>query len=182
MTINDADGHRIEAAEQFGFSLVAGAPDDAPETYVCTEAQVIAFAKACERAGFAKAAAHCRHLETFWDAQEQEWAPAVAGAFAIIAENIEAGNALIDAELAAVRAPMGGLTHADIAHGFHLFRDGADWCAVGPHFENLAISVAGFGKTQTEAVATFCENLRASKPQFYRRHALPNLADFKVHE
>lgn len=31
--------------------------------------------------------------------------------------------------------------------------DGNMWCAVGPHFRNLAIDVAGFGLTQEKAVA-----------------------------
>jgi hypothetical protein len=49
--MTDADGFRIEAAEQFGFE-----PTDGDMTgYVCTEAQLIAFAKACERKGLFEA-------------------------------------------------------------------------------------------------------------------------------
>lgn len=48
--MTDEDGHRVEAAEQFGFSQTE---DDGP--YTCTEAQLIAFAKACERKGLAMA-------------------------------------------------------------------------------------------------------------------------------
>lgn len=48
--MNEEDGFRIEAAEQFGFSQTE---DDGP--YTCTEAQLIAFAKACERMGLAVA-------------------------------------------------------------------------------------------------------------------------------
>jgi hypothetical protein len=53
--MDDADGFRIEAAEQFGFIATdpgAGAYDG---TYACSVQQVIAFAKACERAGMAAA-------------------------------------------------------------------------------------------------------------------------------
>jgi hypothetical protein len=49
----DADGFRLEAAEQFGFVEI---DTDGREGYVCTEAQLIAFAKACERKGRAEAA------------------------------------------------------------------------------------------------------------------------------
>lgn len=48
--MTDEDGHRIEAAMQFGFSQ---AEDDGP--YSCIDAQLIAFAKACERKGLAMA-------------------------------------------------------------------------------------------------------------------------------
>ncbi len=34
-----------------------------------------------------------------------------------------------------------------------LFKDGNAWCAVGCHFRDLAVDVAGFGDTQTEALA-----------------------------
>ncbi len=35
-----------------------------------------------------------------------------------------------------------------------LYRDGNKWCAVGLHFRNLAIDLAGFGDTQVEAVSS----------------------------
>lgn len=50
--MTDEDGFRIEAAEQFGFKPT----DDDCEHYACTHAQIIAFAKACERKGRAEAA------------------------------------------------------------------------------------------------------------------------------
>lgn len=34
-----------------------------------------------------------------------------------------------------------------------LYMDGNQWCAVGPHFRNLAQDLAGFGDTQEDAVA-----------------------------
>lgn len=52
--MTDADGFRIEAAEQFGFDLFETSTDQ--DRYTCTEAQIIAFAKACERKGLAEAA------------------------------------------------------------------------------------------------------------------------------
>ncbi|MGX9443917.1 hypothetical protein ACWX0K_15245 [Nitrobacteraceae bacterium UC4446_H13] len=51
--MTDEDGHRIDAAVQFGFEWTN---DDADE-YACTEAQLIAFAKAAERKGRAEAVA-----------------------------------------------------------------------------------------------------------------------------
>lgn len=45
--MTDEDGHRIEAAEQFGF--IPTDPD--AERYECTTAQLLAFAKSCERKG-----------------------------------------------------------------------------------------------------------------------------------
>lgn len=53
--MTDADGLRLEAAEQFGFMGVdpgAGAFEGA---YSCTTTQLLAFAKACERAGMVQA-------------------------------------------------------------------------------------------------------------------------------
>jgi hypothetical protein len=49
--MNDDDGFRIEAAMQFGFDEVEGAT---VTTYRATESQLLAFAKACERAGMVK--------------------------------------------------------------------------------------------------------------------------------
>ena len=34
-----------------------------------------------------------------------------------------------------------------------LYMDGNMWCAVGPHFRNLAIDDAGFGETHEDAAA-----------------------------
>ncbi len=52
--MNDQDGFRLEAADQFGFAELNDFPEDAGK-YLCTEAQLIAFAKACERKGMAEA-------------------------------------------------------------------------------------------------------------------------------
>ena len=51
MLISEADGFRTEAAVQFGFTWTN---DDADE-YACTEAALIAFAKACEHKGLCDA-------------------------------------------------------------------------------------------------------------------------------
>lgn len=69
----------------------------------------------------------------------------------------------------------------DIHSGFHLFRDGDAWCAVGPHFYDLMRSPAGFGNTHDVAVDDLRDKLRRSRPQFYQRHALPTLEHFTVH-
>lgn len=50
--MNEADGFRIEAALRSGFAMT----NDNGDEYACTEAQLIAFAKACERAGRAQIA------------------------------------------------------------------------------------------------------------------------------
>lgn len=39
------------------------------------------------------------------------------------------------------------MTTPDVSHGFHIFRDGDMWCAVGPIFRNLQEDSAGFGET-----------------------------------
>lgn len=49
--MNDADGFRIEAALQFGFQESSHNDGKDTDVYLCTEAQLIAFAKACERKG-----------------------------------------------------------------------------------------------------------------------------------
>jgi hypothetical protein len=49
--MTDEDGLRLEAAEQFGFTPT----DPDAERYECTTAQLIAFAKACERKGRSEA-------------------------------------------------------------------------------------------------------------------------------
>ena len=42
----------------------------------------------------------------------------------------------------------------DVSHGFHVFRDGDAWCAVGPHFIDLMKSTAGFGNTPASGRTT----------------------------
>jgi hypothetical protein len=66
----------------------------------------------------------------------------------------------------------------DIAQGFHLFRDGDAWCAVGPEFVDLAHSPAGFGDTQAAAVWALRGELRKAG---YPDHTLPKLGEFEVH-
>jgi hypothetical protein len=39
----------------------------------------------------------------------------------------------------------------DVSTGWHIFADGNMWCAVGPAFENLQESPAGFGPTPNAA-------------------------------
>lgn len=53
--MNDADGFRLEAAEQFGFEHNDGQDGPGQPGYFCTESELIAFAKACERAGMYQA-------------------------------------------------------------------------------------------------------------------------------
>lgn len=43
----------------------------------------------------------------------------------------------------------------DISGNYRVFKDGDSWCAVGPGFENLAESTAGFGDTFSEAMEDF---------------------------
>lgn len=45
--MSDEDGFRIEAALQFGFETT----NDDADQFKCTQEQLIAFAKACERKG-----------------------------------------------------------------------------------------------------------------------------------
>lgn len=67
----------------------------------------------------------------------------------------------------------------EISQGYHLFRDGNAWCAVGPHFQDLHQSLAGFGDDPAGAV----DNLRSAivNAEPTRRHPLPVLKDFTVH-
>lgn len=60
--------------------------------------------------------------------------------------------------------------------GFHIFKDGNSWCAVGPNFVNLQESVAGFGSTPIAAYAQWLVR-RAC-----RHGALPpRYKDFTIH-
>lgn len=65
--MNDEDGFRIEAAEQFGFTPT----DPDAERYECTEAQLIAFAKACERKGLCEAIAEMERVGSYSTDQEK---------------------------------------------------------------------------------------------------------------
>lgn len=68
----------------------------------------------------------------------------------------------------------------EIAHGFHIFRDGNMWCAVGPHFQNLQQSNAGFGATPELAVANL--HKRLAKDRWWNDKILPPLDRFVIHE
>lgn len=52
-----------------------------------------------------------------------------------------------------------GTIERALPHHRRLYMDGNQWCAVGPWFQNLAIDKAGFGDTQSDAVA----NLNAAR-------------------
>lgn len=47
----------------------------------------------------------------------------------------------------------------DRSRGWHVIRDGADWCATGPGFENLEESYAGFGPTPEAAIEALREKM-----------------------
>lgn len=66
----------------------------------------------------------------------------------------------------------------DVAHGFHVFRDGNQWCAVGPHFLDLMKDPAGFGDTVEDAVQELRQQL--SRNPWWRDKALPTVGDFKI--
>lgn len=91
--MTDADGHRIEAAEQFGFSPLCSTDP----VYRCTEAQLIAFAKAAERKGRAEAITLVTQEGRVTDFGAQM---ALKG----VADELLAMNAASDAELAPILA------------------------------------------------------------------------------
>jgi hypothetical protein len=66
------------------------------------------------------------------------------------------------------------------AHGFHLFRDGDAWCAVGPHFIDLMKSYAGFGDTKEDAVRGLHARMRSDR--WWDNKVLPEVAAFTVHD
>lgn len=213
--MNDADGHRIDAAEQFGF-IGTDAPHDVDEgAYACTVTQLIAFSKACERAGVAAAAILAQNK-----AHEYRLHHMSVGGVALdaLAADLNRINEIVDAELAPIleaeetrfMTAQGYVRGSgvepgtrwvkpvppvivipdvgpirivpDVSHGFHVFRDGNAWCAVGPHFNSLADSTVGFGATPVEAVMTLRGALLKARPDTYRRHALPTFGHFTVHE
>lgn len=67
----------------------------------------------------------------------------------------------------------------DVSRGFHVFRDGRSWCAVGPHFIDMMSSSIGFGSTPQAAV----ENLRkdVSGQSWWRDKRFPSFSEFTVH-
>lgn len=98
---DEANGFRIQAAVQFGFRWTN---DDADE-YACTESQLIAFAKACERKGMADVRAQLRELESAFDAvgiAGSASASLMSGAISAAADGLDTQIAAIDAELAPI--------------------------------------------------------------------------------
>ena len=69
--------------------------------------------------------------------------------------------------------------HSDIAHGYHVFRDGSAWCAVGPHFQSLATDSAGFGDTPEAAVEAWRQE---AEKYNWREKAIPKFEKFTVHD
>lgn len=68
----------------------------------------------------------------------------------------------------------------DVSHGFHVFRDGNMWCAVGPHFIDLMASTAAFGETPEKAVEALHVEWR--KESWWRDKPLPTFDRFTVHQ
>jgi hypothetical protein len=66
-----------------------------------------------------------------------------------------------------------------LAHGFHVFKDGDAWCAVGPEYVDLQRSPAGFGYTKADAVKALRGELREAG---WPDSALPALSNFRVHD
>jgi len=104
--MNEADGFRIEAAQQFGFQTT----DDDAENYACTEAQLIAFAKACERKGRAEIGKYIREgeknltvqaeaAERKGDVGQALMVGLIAGAMQEVGDEIDRRNDAADAEL-----------------------------------------------------------------------------------
>jgi hypothetical protein len=73
----------------------------------------------------------------------------------------------------------GGSDTMNISYGFHLFRNGDTWCAVGPDFVDIQRSPAGFRETQEGAVNALHAELRK---RGWHDSALPVLGCFKVHD
>lgn len=100
MTPQEADAFRLEAAEQYGFEEIENAHTTA---YRCTEAELIAFAKACERKGLFAAIAALRSAEAKLDAAQSLNASLMSGAISAMADTLDEALALIDAELTPIR-------------------------------------------------------------------------------
>lgn len=78
-----------------------------------------------------------------------------------------------------VADPYGELA-VNVSHGFHVFRDGASWCAVGPHFIDLMKSDAAFGDTPEEATSGLREIL--ANQRFWQNKPALTIEDFIVHD
>lgn len=107
--MNDADGFRLEAAEQFGFEDTSGAVDG----YLCTEAQLIAFAKACERAGRAEAS---KLIQTTAHACREKPGCSAPLALDTVAGILERANDVTDMELAPLLEAERQRCLAEVAH------------------------------------------------------------------
>lgn len=68
----------------------------------------------------------------------------------------------------------------DISTGWHIFADGNMWCAVGPVFEDLQESRAGFGPTVEEAYRALMLALRYTDVLDVVNR--PRLEDFNIHQ
>lgn len=66
----------------------------------------------------------------------------------------------------------------DVSTGYHLFKDGNAWCAVGPNFVNLQESDAGFGDTPERAFNAW----RYANRNNISPDLMPVFADFKLHD
>jgi hypothetical protein len=62
-----------------------------------------------------------------------------------------------------------------VALGWHIIHDGCAWCAVGPIFEDLLVSPAGWGATPEEARAAL-----AIQHQRNDSAVVPGLPEFRV--
>jgi len=69
----------------------------------------------------------------------------------------------------------------DFSHGFHIFKDGNKWCAVGPQFRNLQEDRAGFGDTPAEARQEWWAANKDSHNFRQVVHAEPGLDKFTIH-
>jgi len=67
----------------------------------------------------------------------------------------------------------------DVSHGWHIFRDGNAWCAVGPHFVDLMQLKAGFGDTPDAAIVALRGEL--DHDPWWRNKPLPTLDKFTIH-
>ncbi len=98
--------------------------------------------------------------------------------FILLVTNVRRHNKLVNATADRPdRFPQLGYydKELDVSTGYHIFADGNMWCAVGPAFENLQESLAGFGPTPRDAYYSL---LRAN---WAAKH-LPRFAEFTIHQ
>lgn len=107
--MNDEDGHRIEAAEQFGFES-AEVFCGKTEVWSCTQDQMIAFAKACERKGLADAVA----LLQRWAGDAEEF-KAVSARHEIMQNVCRNAATALNNKIIAVDAELGPILAAEEA-------------------------------------------------------------------